>query len=268
MTSAFLDHFVDWAWSALRDSEEACSYLLGRGSSEEQWARHRIGYVASEFEVDVKDDPAHGDACFDRDKKHLRCDSCRFRLWSSSWEEDGDGASHQAPGRRLVGSLVLPLTTYSGAIVGAQVRSLEGKSYDTFVLKRRPEAYAFGLGPAVHHVWNSGIVWLVEGSFDHMVIERLVSPACFAMTTSSLSVLQTRFLTRFAKRVYWCGDLDKAGRDGFVSFHKWNSSRFSEVIDVKYGKPGFKGKDVNELWRALGDDRFSRHMRDAVGKFS
>lgn len=261
MILPFLETFIDWAHAGLSESDDAQNYLLGRGSSSEQWARHRIGYVHGEFLVDVKEDPAHGEDCFDKEKRHKRCDSCKFRAWSTLHEEDAEGNVKHYPGRRIIGHIVLPLTTYSGSVVGFQIRSVTEKSYDTFILNRRPEAYAFGLGTAAHHIWASGSAWPVEGPFDYLVMERLVTPASFALTTSSLNVLQTRFLMRFAKRVYWCGDLDQAGRDGLESLRKWHMNDFDAIVDVKYPKLQPKDKDPGDFWRRAGDKKFAEHFR-------
>lgn len=256
----FLERLVDWAHAGLQESDEAQSYLRGRGSSSEQWTRHRMGFVQGDFDVDPKQDPGHTGHCFEKDRTGPRCDSCRYRIWSSEWIEDEDKPKEQIVGRRIRGSIVLPLTSYSGALVGFQTRSIAEKNYDNFVLNRRPEAYAFGLGPAVHHAWGNKSIFAVEGPFDHQLIERLVSPSVMALTTSSINQLQMGFLKRFVKRIFWCGDLDKAGRDGLASLLQYHGSDF-DVVDVKYPRIQEKDKDVGDYWRRVGDDKFAAHFR-------
>lgn len=257
-----IDDFLDWAHAGLMESEEAQTYLRGRGASESQWKRHRIGFVSGDYDVDSSLDPGHDyDKCSDSDKKHLWCDSCRLRSWSSTWESvEGEPRKVQRPGRRITGGVVLPLTTYTGQAVGFQVRSIREKSYDTFALRRRPEGYFFGLGPNVGDIWSSQSAWLVEGPFDQLIVERLISPTTLALTTAGVSTLQLRFLKRFVKRIYLCLDLDKAGRNGVRSFISHHSSSF-EIVDVNFRHPIHPVKDTNELWKKLGDTKFATHIR-------
>src|ERR1700734_1090863 len=88
-----LNKFIEWSHSQLLENDEAQSYLRGRGVSEEQWARHRLGYIDGSYDVDPSEDPGHNQDCSDREKKHLQCDSCHFRNWSSTWEAVEDGGS-------------------------------------------------------------------------------------------------------------------------------------------------------------------------------
>jgi DNA primase len=260
----FLERLIDWAHLELLESEEAQSYLRSRGSSQEQWVRHRIGYISGEFDVDPEKDPKHSDACFDREKKHLRCDSCRYRLWSSEWSEKKDDDDKEILfGKRIVGHIVLPLTTYSNSLVGFQIRSLREKVYEDFLLSHRPEAFAFGLGFAVHHVWKNGYVFLVEGPFDHQVFERLVDPAVIALTTNSVNASQMTFLKRFVNKIYWCGDLDKAGRDGLNKLIQHHGSEFN-IIDVSYPRVKLKDKDIGDFWKSVGDVKFADHFRRII----
>lgn len=259
----FLERLVDWAHSGLSESDEARLYLQGRGSSKDQWVRHRVGFIHGEFDPEPKDDPFHSEACFNKEKKHLRCDTCRFRLWSSEWVEDEDGQKKQIPCGRIRDAVVLPLTSYSGALVGIQTRSIVAKEFDNFVLNRRPEGYAFGLSSAVHHIWATKSASIVEGPFDQQIMERLVTPAVFALTTSSIGKDLMTFLKRFVKRIYWCGDLDRAGRDGLESLIQWHGSEF-DIVDVKYPRVQQKDKDPGDFWSRVGDQKFSDHFRRAM----
>jgi DNA primase len=256
----FLERLVDWAHSGLQESDAAKEFLRGRGSSAEQWVRHRIGYFHGEFDPEPDKDPFHGRGCFDKEKKHLRCDTCRFRLWASEWTEDDDGNRKQVLCGRVRGSVVLPLTSYSGALVGFQTRHIKDKVYDNFMLSRRPEAYGFGLGSAVHHLWATKSVAICEGPFDDLVLERLVTPAVFALTTSSINQPQMTFLKRFVKRIFWCGDLDRAGRDGLDSLLHWHRSEF-DIVDVSYPRVQPKDKDPGDYWWQVGDRKFADHFR-------
>jgi DNA primase len=261
----FVDEFVEWANRSLGDSEEAQEYLLGRGVSRDQWARHRLGFSAGDFSVDPGRDPGHDPSvCGDRDKKHLWCDSCRYARWSSVWEEvEGSPLRRQVVGRRISGSIVFPLTNYASQTVGFQVRSLDVKSYDTFAVSRRPEGYFFGIGPSMDAIWSSGEVWLVEGPADQLILERLVAPNVLALTTSALGKLQVLFLRRFVETVNLCLDMDAAGRKGVRQFFKFNAGDF-DLRDVKYPRVKPKDKDLGDFWKRVGDEAFKKYFREKV----
>ncbi len=256
----FLEHLVDWAHAGLQSSDEGRLFLQGRGSSEEQWSRHRIGFIHGEFDPDPKDDPGHSDSCFIKEKKHLRCDTCRFRMWATDWSADDD--SRQVCGR-IRNSVVLPLTSYSGALVGIQTRSIVEKDYDNFVVSRHPEGFAFGLSTAVHHIWNTRTATLVEGPFDQQVVERLVTPGVIGLTTSAVGRTLMTFLKRFATRIYWVGDLDQAGRDGLKSLREWHANDF-DIVDVNYPRIQPKDKDPGDFWKRVGDKKFAEHFRKVL----
>jgi len=261
----FVDRFLDWAHNGLLENEDAQAYLRGRGISSEQWDRHRLGFVSGGFDVDPREDPAHGDACFDREKKHLRCDICHYRSWSAVWEEqEGEERRIMRVGHRILNSVVFPLTTYTGATIGFQIRSIVEKSYDTFALRRRPEGYFFGASAAMESIWATKEVWLVESPGDQLLIERLVAPNVLALTTSAVNKIQTRFLGRYVDTVNLCLDLDKAGRDGVESFMKYSGTRF-RVRNVKYPRlDPVKDKDPGDYWKKVGDQRFTEYFRKSV----
>jgi DNA primase len=160
-----------------------------------------------------------------------------------------------------MGGVVFPLTSYSGQIVGFQVRSLERKEYDTFALKRRPEGYFFGIGPNMESIWASREICLVEGPPDQLVVERLIRPDVVALTTAGAGTLQMKFLRRFVRRIYLCLDLDKAGRDGVNNFIQQHGSEF-DLVNVKYPRLHEKDKDPGDLWKRVGDSAYKRYFKD------
>lgn len=251
-----IDSFLDWAHHSLMENEPARNYFQGRGISNFQMVSHRLGYVGDDYHVDPSHDKFHSDTCSDKEKKHLWCDSCHFRSWSSSWESEEDNSPKiQLYGRRIVGSVVFPLTSYSGSHTGFQIRHLDRKEYDTFVLHRRPEGFFFCNTANVSSVWSSKTAVLVEGPGDHLIYERLVGSNVLGLTTSGVSKLQLRFLRRFASRIILVLDMDTAGRSGVQSFIDQHGNDF-EVSVIKYPCLQPKDKDPGDLWRRVGDDKF------------
>src|SRR5574343_124294 len=210
---SFVEQLIDWSYYSLLVNDEARDYFSGRGVSEEQWERHRLGFIPEQFIVNPDDDKDHCENCFNKDKTFEWCDSCRYINWSSKFSKTSDGINRDI-GVRIIGSVVLPLTTYSGKIIGFQIRNLHEKVYDTFLIKERPEPFFFGIGPNVDLIWRTKEISLVEGPFDQLIFERLVKPNVVALTTNSVSRLQLRFLTRFVNRINLCLELDSAGRKG------------------------------------------------------
>jgi DNA primase len=130
------------------------------------------------------------------------------------------------------------------------------------MVSRRPEAYFFGTSSAIHSVWSSKEVWITEGPVDQLTIERLITPNVLALTTNSVNRQQKKFLDRFIDLVYSCLDLDGAGRSGFKKL--LCSDRDFEIRDVKYKRLGFDSKDVNDLWKKIGDDKFKSHLLSCI----
>lgn len=258
-----IDKFLDWSHQCLLDNDEAQSYLLGRGISKEQWIRHRIGFTGGDYDADPQQDPNHSDICLNKDTRHLRCDACHYRSWSSTWEGEEGKFKEQHVGKRISNGIVFPLTTYSGIYVGFQVRSIVEKSYDTFVVGRRPEVYFFGTAAAMESIWATREVTLVEGPPDHLIFERLVAPNVLALTTNAVSSMHFGFLHRFVNKVNLCMDLDSAGRDGVKRFVDQYGSEFDTRI-IKYPKLTDKMKDIGDLWKQVGDVTFSRHFKNIL----
>ena len=266
-----VDSFVEWAHSGLLQSEEAQGYLLGRGVSSEQWTKHKLGYVIGDYHPNSSLDPAHSEVCKDRNSVHKWCDSCRLARWSSVWETEEDcpvdGPKIQRVGKRIMGFLVLPLTSYSGAVVGFQIRSITTKAFDSFSLMRRPEGHFFGVGPNMDMIWSKKEVFAVEGPFDQLIFERLISKNVVGLTTNTPNASQARFFHRFVNRVGLFLDMDKAGRDGARTFETkmdGGPAVYDFRIDGIKNRAGGKCKDLNEAWSALGDRRFTQHFTEVI----
>jgi 5S rRNA maturation endonuclease (ribonuclease M5) len=262
---SFIDSFVDWAHFGLLQIEEAQSYLLSRGVSSSQWTKHKLGYVISSYSPDPSLDLGHSSNCLKQDKK-LWCDSCRFIRWSSVWEGEEGSFKTQFIGKKIIGSVVFPLTSYSGRVTGFQTRSILEKKFDSFSILRRPDGYFFGIAPNMTSIWSRKKVFVVEGPFDQLVFERLVNPNVIGLTTNVPNSIQTRFFHRF---VNWIGlflDMDKAGRDGVLSFRHKLPDIFIQDFKISGLKKsnGDRCKDLNEAWVSLGDQRFTKYLSELI----
>lgn len=243
----FLTDFVHFCSNHLMHSVDGMSYLRSRGSTKEQWSSYLVGFTPSFYEIDPSVDAKHDDTC-----ETDPCDACRFIEWS--------GYHSNSP--NISDCVLYPLTGYSGSIYGIQVRSIARKRYDTFVLKRRPESTFFGLGPSSFRIFSTKKVMLCEGPSDMLVLQRLVYPDVLALTTNTTNLSQQRFLDRFVDTIYLVLDLDKPGRDGCDVIIQRNQNK--SVVNVRYPRDLGTVKDPGDLWKSLGDNKFSTIMRKAV----
>jgi len=239
-------------------SEDAKTFLLSRGSSPDQWERHSIGYISGLFEPSIDLDPKHSDECSPENASS--CETCRYLKWSSKWSSETNG---YVPGLRIMNSIVYPISTYSGDIIGFQTRSIREKIYDTFVINYRPESFFFGLKYNIGKIYSRGYVALVEGPSDLLTLERFTDIPVLALSTNSTNDLQNRFLKRFVKRVYLFLDNDRAGKDG-ASKIRQKLEPDIEVVSVDYKYRSVQAKDINELWSILQDDAFQKHIKSVT----
>jgi DNA primase len=143
---------------------------------------------------------------------------------------------------------------------------LKDKVYDTFLIARRPEGFFFGIGPNIGHIWTSREIWLSEGPFDHLLLERLVAKNSVALATNAVGPMHMRFLKRFVDTVNFCGDQDKAGREGYQSFCQAGLDYF-HIRDVKYPRLRETHKDLGDFWKVAGDEAFRRHFDKLKAEF-
>lgn len=260
---SFLQDFISWSRSNLESDAEAFDYITNRGINESVISRMSLGSVTSDFFVDVSSDPHHDPKrCKDR---LLRCDSCRFEAWSHIYTP-GESFSP-----KLIGSVVMPLTTYSGSIYGIQVRHTKEKVFDTFVLKRRPESYFFGIGPNIESIFNQKAVFVTEAPFDCMTLQSCGFSNCISICTNSVSSEQAKTIIRFSQKVYTCFDSDLAGRSGAKDFFNRYSDRLdiSNVIIPDTYKIRVDGtsrqiKDFNDLQKHFGNEIVKKVIGDQI----
>lgn len=252
----FLNSFVQWSHSHLLNSELGTKYLISRGSSESQWIKHNLGYIPDFFHPDPTLDPGHSGKCAIHEHKQQWCDTCRFIQWSTGWSEE---EKRHIVGQRILNSIVYPLTSYSGAVVGFQTRSITNKVFDNFVRSQRAEAYFFGTAGHIDKIWSRKSVALVEGPSDMLTLERFLDIGVLSLATNSTNENQTRFLSRFCDTVYLYLDLDKAGRDGSISIRRKLPDLDVRVVDYKM--TGIKAKDINDMWKECGDVKLNRHLK-------
>ncbi len=256
----FLDDFVNQCHESLLDSDVATKYLLKRGSTLNQWKKHRIGFVSSPFKAPYWDDRYHSDKCFEKGThSSLLCDSCRFNRWSSSHDDLGFEVSG-----RILNSIVLPITSYSGTLYGIQCRNLKEKVYNTFTFRHKPEAIFFGIAANIQDIWDTKFAILVEGPFDQLVIDNLLDNRVISLMTNEPNPTQLSFLRRFLNKMVISFDRDKAGNAGFESLSGILSNERILVEKIKY--PRVYHKDIGEYYEEFGSVKFLREFQEYIWK--
>jgi len=231
----FVDRFVEWCSSQVFENDKALEYLRGRGVTDDQIKLHRIGYCPGLY---VCDEDLDGEDCKEMNR------------WSKG-------------GELLNKSIILPITSYTGKTYGFQSRSLDKKNYETYIIKRRPEAFFFGIGENMDSIWSKKSIIITEGAFDQLIAERYIGRNSVAILTNTLSNNHAKFITRFTDNVVFCLDNDRAGLDGLDrSSYKIKSIR----KDIEINVVKIKGaKDLNELWVSSSMSSIKQVAYDPTG---
>lgn len=224
---------TEWLTEHLRSltlSEEAEGYLLGRAATPE--AIERLGFV--EWRPSKYESP-----------------SSQFRK------------RYEPRGEYLTGTLVYPILSPSGALIGMESRSMTEKKISEF---RTPEAEwqpVFGNAPyTARKLWEGGSAWVTEGVFDALALELIVpeGDAVFQTLRAGLSRRHVDFLSRFCRnRVYMVYDNDETGRKATLGWKDATTGKDRPGALTLLRKAGvraidfrYRGKDPGEVWSSGG----------------
>jgi DNA primase len=148
----------------------------------------------------------------------------------------------------LEGSIVLPLRSAKGDLLGIDVRSIDTKKNSRLLL---PEAkwnpVWIGMPQAMFPIWDGKPIFVVEGLFDVLAMLHVVKDgAVLGAGPAHLSYQQMIFLLRWAQdTVYLVFDRDEAGRKGMDEAVQRLSRWGVECKELPYGKTG---DDPGLLW--------------------
>jgi len=159
-------------------------------------------------------------------------------------------------GERIKEHLIIPISSPRGQIIGLEARSLSEDGQKKVLQYRTPHSqwnpYLLGSQNAFKALWEGHDLWIVEGVFDLIAVEKCLSngdAVCSTLragmdanTLASISQFYTPMST-----IYICYDNDETGRKKSLWLHKEMSRLGIRCVEWKY-----RGKDPGEVWKAGG----------------
>jgi DNA primase len=182
---------------------------------------------------------------------HVPCPCERFK------------ANFGVTGRRLQGQLITPIHSPRGSLLGMEARSLENGvkkvlQYRTDQAQWNP--YFLGAQKAFETLWDGCDLWVVEGIFDMVALEKVVPKSDAVISTlragmdnNSINMI-SRFLTP-RNSVYIAYDNDETG----IKKAQWLKDRLTSLGGRVY-LCKYRGKDPNEVWASGGESLLRRYF--------
>jgi len=216
------------------------AYLRGRGVTEEQMKLFQIGVGPSEAWAPHK----------------LRK------------TPDGKMFNRQFRGT-MEGQITFPVWNSSGVLRGVETRLWEEtqfRKYTQYWLESWQEDSTFlGCPAALESIWETGVVYLVEGMFDFFPVQR-VFPNTLCTLTAKVTEAQQRFLKRYCKHVVFMFDMDQKGKEiSGKSLDKYNVSNNRGFSAHQLIYPA---KDPGELYEKWGIVRFDKYLKRKADSFN
>jgi len=216
------------------------AYLRGRGVTIEQIQEFKIGYGLPNIWTpkELRDTP------------------------------DGKKFNQQFRGS-LEGQVTFPIWNSVGKLKGLETRLIEEtetRKYTQYWLTSwKEDAVFLGLPSVIPHIWDTGVVFLVEGMFDFFPAQRIL-PNTLCTLSAKVMASQYRFLQRYCKHVVFMFDCDEKG----IQFSTEAMDKYN--IDTRDGfmahRIVFPTKDISQLYETWGFNRFQEYLKTQVDKMN
>lgn len=166
-------------------------------------------------------------------------------------------------GEKAQGFLSFPIKSPKGEIIGIEARRALPDGSKKVYQYRTPSAswnpYMIGSDRAFQSLWNGSDIWVVEGVFDLVSLEKVVAPCDTVCSTlrAGMDQVTLNMITRFSGKgstVFIVYDNDETGRKK----SQWLNRQLTNE-GVRSVVWTYKGKDPNEVWKA-GGERMLRRM--------
>jgi len=165
-------------------------------------------------------------------------------------------------GRGISSHLVIPITSPRGVIIGMESRKImpDGSKkviqYRTLSAQWNP--YILGAEDCFKTLHEGGDLWVVEGIFDKVSLDKVVSKydSVIATLRAGMDSLTLEMISRYyskASTIYICYDNDETGQKKAKWLQKEMQAKGIRAVVWKY-----RGKDPNEVWSKGGDQALRR----------
>lgn len=167
-------------------------------------------------------------------------------------------------GQKLEGSLVCPIYSPKGEVLGFEARSMEKKLISRYLLpKAEWNPIWLAHKDSAEKIWKGSTVWIVEGRFDLYTMEWVVptTDVILCSLRASLTPFHIKYLQRLKPfQVNIVYDMDETGKKGsFFAQKALNSVSINcEIINF------VGGKDPNEIWSKGGLPLLQKSFRHSI----
>ena len=165
-------------------------------------------------------------------------------------------------GERIKDSLIIPITSPRGEILGMETRQIKEdgtkRVHQYRTLNAQWNPYALGAEEGFKALWDQGDLWVVEGIFDKVSLDKVIPrcDACISTLRAGMDANTMDMIERFytpASTIYICYDNDETGQKKSYWLQREMKKRGMRTVVWKY-----RGKDPNDVWTQGGDQALTR----------
>jgi DNA primase len=238
----FLDRIVKSCNSSIHNYPETLRYLQSRLVSLDDVKKYEIGY-SSLFIVPKDSGP--------------------------DWERFND---YSFRGRKFENKLIFPLKNAMGENVGLGGRAISSKDFKIFATdEAKFTGFFFGFFEALPYIYKENKVYVVEGFFDLLAMQKIY-PNTIAALTASLNNVQYQLLRFYCDNIIVFFDSDKTGdkgRDKAMARNQEGSVDLMTKQNVRsiclQSSSGFQGyKDPAKYLEMFGLKAFKNYMQKQI----
>jgi len=167
-------------------------------------------------------------------------------------------------GERLKDHLIIPVSCPRNKLIGFEARTWDSecnKRVHKYMLDRSQWLPTLiNAHKVVESLWNGDDIYIVEGIFDLVALQKAVSPHHTVCSTMRAGIdentikLFERFYTPMSS-IYMCYDNDETGKAKSQDVLRKLSKLGMRVFECKY-----RGKDPNDLWTREGIEGLNKYF--------
>ena len=188
------------------------------------------------------------------------------------WRHGPQGNGGNPKMTPLTDTLIIPLYSPRGGLIGLESRGIEEKKLTRFLLPSAQWNPVFiGLPLGMERIRAGGTIWIVEGVFDLGPLQLAVAETDVVLSSlrARLTDQHVEFLRRHARGgVHMVYDNDETGQRGTHDWHDDNGKlRWGALTRLSYAGvecraiPYAGGKDPGEIWEQTGTEGLRKALR-------